>query len=564
MRNFIRQYLGVLRTTIGSGNLKFFYRFFFFLVLLMLVYTVVFHELQAREGRDYTWFTGFYWTLTTMTTLGYGDIVFTGDLGRLFSMCVLLTGLTTLIIVLPVAFVEFIYRPWLSAHSIARAPRMLDPSFRDHVIITHHDEVTSSLAARLNQYGNDYVFIISDLDDALRLHDQGLNVVYGDLDNSETYRHANVDQASLVVATGKDTQNTSIAFTIRNINQAISILATANSPDSVDILELAGCTHVIQLGQQMGQLLARLASSVDSMSHVLGNVEDLMVADAGIVDTPLIGKTLRETRLRELTGVTVVGVWERGSFRVIAPDTPLTERMILVLLGTESQITSYNELFAIYNITDPPLVIIGGGRVGRSAGFTLAESGLDYRIIEQQADRIRNDRHYVLGDAADIETMKKAGLMEAPTVIITTHEDDMNIYLTIYCRKLRPDIQIIARAKQERNVEALHRAGADFVMSYASMGANIILNLLKRNDIVMITEGLNFFRVRLPLELAGKTIAESQIYQETGCYVTAVFTGEESIVSPPPSMKLPSESEILLIGPIEAENKYLERYGQNL
>ncbi len=564
MRNFIRQYLGVLRTTIGSGNLKFFYRFFFFLVLLMLVYTVVFHELQAREGRDYTWFTGFYWTLTTMTTLGYGDIVFTGDLGRLFSMCVLLTGLTTLIIVLPVAFVEFIYRPWLSAHSIARAPRMLDPSFRDHVIITHHDEVTSSLAARLNQYGNDYVFIISDLDDALRLHDQGLNVVYGDLDNSETYQHANVDQASLVVATGKDTQNTSIAFTIRNINQAISILATANSPDSVDILELAGCTHVIQLGQQMGQLLARLASSVDSMSHVLGNVEDLMVADAGIVDTPLIGKTLRETRLRELTGVTVVGVWERGSFRVIAPDTPLTERMILVLLGTESQITSYNELFAIYNITDPPLVIIGGGRVGRSAGFTLAESGLDYRIIEQQADRIRNDRHYVLGDAADIETMKKAGLMEAPTVIITTHEDDMNIYLTIYCRKLRPDIQIIARAKQERNVEALHRAGADFVMSYASMGANIILNLLKRNDIVMITEGLNFFRVRLPLELAGKTIAESQIYQETGCYVTAVFTGEESIVSPPPSMKLPSESEILLIGPIEAENKYLERYGQNL
>lgn len=564
MRNFIRQYLGVLRTTIGSGNLKFFYRFFFFLVLLMLVYTVVFHELQAREGRDYTWFTGFYWTLTTMTTLGYGDIVFTGDLGRLFSMCVLLTGLTTLIIVLPVAFVEFIYRPWLSAHSIARAPRMLDPSFRDHVIITHHDEVTSSLAARLNQYGNDYVFIISDLDDALRLHDQGLNVVYGDLDNSETYQHANVDQAALVVATGKDTQNTSIAFTIRNINQAISILATANSPDSVDILELAGCTHVIQLGQQMGQLLARLASSVDSMSHVLGNVEDLMVADAGIVDTPLIGKTLRETRLRELTGVTVVGVWERGSFRVIAPDTPLTERMILVLLGTESQITSYNELFAIYNITDPPLVIIGGGRVGRSAGFTLAESGLDYRIIEQQADRIRNDRHYVLGDAADIETMKKAGLMEAPTVIITTHEDDMNIYLTIYCRKLRPDIQIIARAKQERNVEALHRAGADFVMSYASMGANIILNLLKRNDIVMITEGLNFFRVRLPLELAGKTIAESQIYQETGCYVTAVFTGEESIVSPPPSMKLPSESEILLIGPIEAENKYLERYGQNL
>ena len=564
MRTFIRQYLGVLRTTIGTGNLKFFYRFFILLFLLMLVYTFLFHELQAREGRDYTWFTGFYWTLTTMTTLGYGDIIFTSDLGRFFSMCVLLTGLTTLIIVLPVAFVEFIYRPWLSAHSIARAPRSLDRNFHDHVVITHYDEVTNSLAARLKQYGNEYAFIISDLDEALLLHDRGLNVVYGDLDNPETYRQANVDQAALVVATGKDTLNTSIAFTIRAINEDIPILSTANSPDSVDILELAGCTHVIQLGQQMGQLLARLASSVDSMSHVLGTVEDLMVADASIVDTPLVGKTLRETRLRELTGVTVVGVWERGRFQVISPDTPLAERMILVLVGTESQITSYNELFAIYNISDPPIVIIGGGRVGRSAGITLAERGLDYRIIEQQGDRIRDQKHYVLGDAADIETMKKAGLMDAPTVIITSHEDDMNIYLTIYCRKLRPDIQIITRAKLERNVEALHRAGADFVMSYASMGATIILNLLKRNDIVMITEGLNFFRVGLPNELAGKTIAESQVYPETGCYITAVFTGKQSIVSPPPSMELSADCEILLIGTIEAENKYLERYGKKL
>ena len=72
------------------------------------------------------------------------------------------------------------------------------------------------------------------------------------------------------------------------------------------------------------------------MSHVLGNVDDLMVADASIVDTPLVGKTLPETRLRELTGVTVIGVWERGTFQVISPETKLTERMTLVLLGTEN------------------------------------------------------------------------------------------------------------------------------------------------------------------------------------------------------------------------------------
>ena len=526
-----------------------------------MLYSFLFVEIQAKEGNETSWFTGFYWTLTTMTTLGYGDITFTTNLGRGFSILVLLTGLTMLVIALPVAFVEFIYRPWLDANSLRRIPKVISRGVKDHVIMTNYDEVTASLATRLRHYNNNFVFIVDNLEKALDLYDQGISVIYGDLDNSETYENANVSQASLVVASGKDTLNTSIAFTVRHITPDVPILATANSSDSVDILQLAGCNQVIELGQQMGQLLARLASSVDSMSHVLGTVDELMVADACILKTPLIGKTLKEIRLREKTGVTVVGVWQRGKFQVIAPDTRLTERMTLVLIGTEEQITSYNELFAIYNISDPPLVIIGGGRVGRSVGATLSERGLNYRIIEQQPHRVADKNLYVQGNAADIKTMRKAGLMEAPTVIITSHEDEMNIYLTIYCRKLRPDIQIITRAKRERNIEALHRAGADFVMSYASMGSNIILNLLKRKDIVMITEGLNLFRVSLPKTLEGKSIADSQIYSDTGCYITAIFSDKQTLVSPSPSTKLPYNSDILLKCTIDAENKYLEYYG---
>ena len=41
--------------------------------------------------------------------------------------------------------------------------------------------------------------------------------------------------------------------------------------------------------------------------------------------------------------------------------------------------------------------------------------------------------------------------MESPAVVITTHDDDVNVYLTLYCRRLRGDIQIISRATLERN-----------------------------------------------------------------------------------------------------------------
>ena len=53
-------------------------------------------------------------------------------------------------------------------------------------------------------------------------------------------------------------------------------------------------------------------------------------------------------------------------------------------------------------------------------------------------------------------------------MLVTTHDDDINVYLTLYCRRLGPDLQIISRANLDRNVSTLHRAGADAVLSYAT------------------------------------------------------------------------------------------------
>ncbi|MGI9646023.1 MAG: potassium channel family protein, partial [Ilumatobacteraceae bacterium] len=61
-------------------------------VVMVAVFSSVFHELMDREGRSFSWPTSVYWTLTTMTTLGFGDITFESDAGRIFSVVVLLSG----------------------------------------------------------------------------------------------------------------------------------------------------------------------------------------------------------------------------------------------------------------------------------------------------------------------------------------------------------------------------------------------------------------------------------------------------------------------------------------
>jgi Trk K+ transport system NAD-binding subunit len=205
-------------------------------------------------------------------------------------------------------------------------------------------------------------------------------------------------------------------------------------------------------------------------------------------------------------------------------------------------------------------VIIGGGRVGSATARALTERGLGYRIVEQNPELVREPEAFVLGNAAELSVLKKAGIDEAPAAIITTHDDDMNVYLTIYCRRLRPDIQIISRVALERNISSLHRAGADFVMSYASMGANAVFNLLERGGTLMVAEGLDVFKVRMPTSLAGKTIAESGIRPTTGCTVIALDSDGTTQVNPDPTRPLPAEAEMILIGSAEGESRFLGKF----
>ena len=85
---------------------------------------MIFHVIKVRvEGEQHSWITGFYWTLVVMTTLGFGDITFTSDIGRLFSIVVLLSGVVLLLVMLPFMFISLFYAPWLEARVRMRAPR---------------------------------------------------------------------------------------------------------------------------------------------------------------------------------------------------------------------------------------------------------------------------------------------------------------------------------------------------------------------------------------------------------------------------------------------------------
>jgi voltage-gated potassium channel len=560
IKAFPAQIATLIRSRRGVRNLRVLGRFFVALGAMILFFSVGFHLLMLREGQEHTWITGFYWTLTVMSTLGFGDITFHTDLGRMFSIVVLLSGMLFLLGLLPFTFIEFFYEPWMNAQAALRAPRELPVGTRGHVLLTNYDAVTSALIRRLEQHGYTYALLTPELDDALRLHDLGVNTVVGDLDDPESWKRLRVEKAALVACTTSDITNTSVTFTVRGLANDLPIIATATDDASTKILKLAGSNFVLRLEEMIGQSFARRTVGGDAISHAIGKFDDLVISEAAAYRTPIVGKTLIENRLREKVGVNVVGVWERGRFEPARAETMIHDNTVLVLAGSREHMFRYDELFCIYNVSNAPVVILGGGRVGRATARALARRDVDYRIVEALPDRIRDPDKYVLGSAADLSVLEEAGIREAPAVIITPHDDDLNVYLTIYCRQLRSDIQILSRATQERNVATLHRAGADSVLSYASMGAGAAMNLLQRNKILMVAEGLDLFEVRVPEQLADKTIAETSIREKTGCSVVAIRTEDGIKAVPDPLATLPPDAEIVLIGTAEAENRFLELY----
>lgn len=525
----------------------------------IVFFSIIFHYLMEMEGQKHSWATGFYWVLVVMSTLGLGDITFTSDAGRLFSVVVLVTGSSFMLVLLPFAFIQFVYVPWMESQAAARAPRELGAKVKNHVILTGMGSVEQTLVRMMRRAKIPYVVLVAELADALKLHDEGYDVMVGAPDDPETYVHCRCSAAALVVGLQRDTTNTNIAFTVREIAPDVPIVVSASFSASVDILELAGATQVLQLGEILGQALARRILGRDAQAHVVGQFDDLLIAEASVARTPLVDRQLKDIRLNAHAKVNVVGVWDRGKFALAGPETRIESSSILLLAGSRADLDEYNSLFCVYGSKDHGAIIIGGGRVGRAVAKELKEQGIDFKIVEKNAERVRDPNDYVVGDAAEIEVLEQAGIHNCSSIVITTHDDDINIYLAIYCRRLRPEVQILARANQDRNVSTLHRAGADFVMSYASTGASHLFNLLKRAELLLLADGLDMFRVEAPSWLVGRSLAQAQFRQRTGCNVVAVKTeAGQFLANPDPNRNLAETDQLIVVGDTEAEDRFFK------
>ena len=548
------------------GNILALLRYFGLLTLVILIFSVFFQLIMVQvEGQSHSWSTSIYWAFVTMSTLGYGDVVFQSDIGRLFSVFVLISGVVLILVVLPFTFIRSFYAPWLEAQLRFKAPRELPSKTNDHVIISRYDEIAASLIEHLQASNIPHYVIEPDPAVAAHLMSEGVPIVTGELDNKETFESWQIQKARLLLANREDTTNTNIVLTVRETSSQVPIVGIVDHEDSIDILELSGCTHVLPLKVRLGEYLAMRTSQGTSSPDVIGTTKGLQIVEFSAKHTRFSGGAVRDSGLREQMGLNVVGIWQRGLLQPAFPDTEITDDTILVVVGTPTQVNLLNKLFAAPRQSEESLtLIIGAGTVGNACARTLKNRGHRIHVLEHDENILDREKSIAdqvyIGDANDRKSLMKAGLESAQSVILTSKDDAVNIYLAVYCRRLKPDLRIASRITHNRNLAAVHRAGADFALSYASLCAEAVMSFIEGHDLVILGGDVVMFTLPLPLSLNSKTLSESGIGSRTGLSVVAIEQDSQIVTTLHASMKLEAGIDLIMLGTAQQRRTFTETF----
>lgn len=532
-----------------------------FLVCMVLVYAKLFQYLMLHlEGREFSFIAGVYWVITVMTTLGFGDITFHSDPGFIFAGIVTLSGVMFLLILLPFGVISLFLAPWiedmLRYHPLLEVP----VGTSGHVIICGLDPITRELVRKLQVRGIPFFLVISSFEEVRRLEeDEGIRAVYGEPSDARVLRKLKVEQARHIILNLGDKENVNITLTVRSLcSTPIAILL--DEPYHAELLHLAGANQVVPLKKILGRYLATRATTRGAFAHVLDSLGKLRIAELPVHGTPFANKTLLEARIREQTGLAVVGIWERGRIVIPNRDTLLAEQSVIVVVGTRENLETLEELTG--EMPDQDLVmIIGHGRIGCSSASFLGHWSVPFVLIDREVNPGCTEHEVVIGDATSRTILKDAAIDRAKGLIATTNDDSANILFILASRHLNRHIRIVARANREENVAQLYAAGADFVVSNTSVGANILMNILENKDSIFLSEGMHIYRHPVPDSMHGETIRSCRIRETSGGTVIALEQGKgvEPIVNPSPDTVITRDMTLIFIGSPEQEACCRER-----
>ena len=325
----------------------------FVLIVVAIVTTLSIGTVGFTVIDGYPPFDAFYMTLTTMTTVGYGEIHPLSHAGRVFNSFLIVFGVTTIFIAIGAMTQTIIELEFGDAIGKRRKKRMID-NLKDHYIICGFGRVGRGAAIELSHAGVPFVVVDIDPDRVERAMHAGMLAVAADSTHDETLRLVGIERArGLVAALATDADNLFVLLSAKGLNPKIYVATRAAEEGAEAKMRRAGADAVFApyaiTGHRLAQSLLRphVVQFLDFTTKDVG--EDIAIEQVRVsASSEMVSKTIKEMQLGKEVGVIVMAIRKENGEMVFNPpaDTAVQGGDYLIVMGRPANLRALETLLA--------------------------------------------------------------------------------------------------------------------------------------------------------------------------------------------------------------------------
>jgi Trk K+ transport system NAD-binding subunit len=511
--------------------------------------------MTVYEGRPRTLLHSFEVVLQTFTTTGYGqDAPWSTPEMTLLVVAMQVSSLVLIFAALPVVVVPLV------EDALRSTPPTEGVDLSDHVVVCGSSPRTSTLVREFETRAVPYVVVEPDREAAQALFEAGRSVVHGDPEVAETLEDVDVAAARAVVADADDRVDLSVVMAVRVVAPDVPVYTVVEEESLATYHEHAGADRVFSPREILGRGLATKVRTAVDVAFDDPRVERAVELGELAVgrDGALAGRRLGETGVVDRSGVRFVGAWARGAFH--APplsDLRLDEHTVLLVAGSPTALEALERVTgtAVRTHRRGDVVLAGFGVVGATVGDALVAEGVPHTVVDLDDDPSVD----VVGDATDPGTLRRAGVPEAETVVLALDDDTTALLAAFVVRELNPDAELLARADEAESVRKLYRAGADYVLSLASVTGRLLAAAILDGVSDLAVEDRVVLAREPAAPVAGSRLEALRIPERVGCTVVGIEHRDGRVDVDLGGWTTPSASDSLLVAGLEDDVERFRR-----
>ncbi len=319
----------------------------FLLIFIVTTAGIAMYVLEERINPEIdSLFDGIYWSLITISTVGYGDISPVTNAGRAISMLTIIAG---------IGMISFATSVIVSAFSERlieiKEGRIIEQVNKSHsfLIICGYGQMAKMFFRQKKEKIDNYIILDKTLKRVEQARKDGYKAVQEDASRFETLSKFNVEHANVTILclTGSDVENIYITLNAKSISRKIKVIARVNDTNIVSKFKYAGADHLL-LPNQVVNTMIRTAITQPTMYKAIhailtgksvARIDEIHVHERH----SMVGKNIGEVDFHS-NKLLFIGIEREGNFIFNPPSTEVIERYdILLLMGRKISLSYFRD-----------------------------------------------------------------------------------------------------------------------------------------------------------------------------------------------------------------------------